>query len=51
VVRGCANLNLQINIFGKATELHFALLMSSSHRLFIICFPQKIKCILIQITS
>jgi hypothetical protein len=31
--QGCANLNLQINILGKAIELHLTLLMSSSHGL------------------
>jgi hypothetical protein len=29
--RGCAHLSLQINILGKTVELHFSLLMSSSH--------------------
>jgi hypothetical protein len=38
--QGCANLGLQINILGKAAELHLALLMSSSHRLLIIHSPK-----------
>jgi hypothetical protein len=35
-------LGLQI-ILGKTVELHLALLMSSSHRLLVICSPQKLK--------
>jgi hypothetical protein len=40
---GCAYLSLQI----KAIKLHLTLLMSSSHRLFIICSPQLLLSILV----
>jgi hypothetical protein len=41
--QGCASLGLQINILGKAAELHLALLMSGSHRPLIIRSPQVPK--------